>query len=152
MALPISKIKLIKQSADDLEKLSKERHPDNFSAFIPWKVRLADIICVPSFHRALIYLYRYDSSLAKKAEEKAEKLWQQTNAVTASSDYSLLGPVDMLRVSASDLAGTLRDIAQIERKERKRQIVKRTRNFIIFLAALLTCIYLLWWLWTNFLA
>ncbi len=57
---------------------------------------------------------------------------------------------------ARQLAERLHQIEQIARKERseakRRRIKKGIYSFVIVLAALLTCIYLLWWLWTKFLA
>lgn len=54
---------------------------------------------------------------------------------------------------ASTLAKELRSIAKTARKEGKRRTFKLifyiTSAVVAFLAALLTCIYLLWWLWTK---
>lgn len=58
--------------------------------------------------------------------------------------------VDSLKGTLYDIAETLQRIAESARKEIKRRIVKGICYGIGVLAALLTCIYLLWWLWTKF--
>lgn len=55
-----------------------------------------------------------------------------------------------LRGFAQELAETIRRIAEKAREERKWWIGKGIFYFISVLAALLTCIYFLWWLWTTF--
>ena len=61
--------------------------------------------------------------------------------------------VTNLKGSLYDLANMLNQIAESERKERNQWILKLifyvTSAVVVFLASLLTCIYLLWWLWTK---
>lgn len=58
--------------------------------------------------------------------------------------------VDSLKGALYELADTLQQIVESAGKERKRWMVKGICYGIGVLAALLTCIYLLCWLWTKF--
>jgi len=73
-------------------------------------------------------------------------------AITDDNEEEFTILVDSLRGILYDLSETLQHIAQDAKKERKRRIVKGIFYLIGVLASLLTCLYLLWWLWTTFLS
>ena len=108
-----------------------------------------------------IFLLSAKTNLGAKVEKyfaEHEQLHQEyeswrAKTFTEDNDEEFRTLVECLKGTLYDLADTLNQIAENERKERSQRILKLifyvTSAAVVFLAALLTCVYLLWWLFTT---
>jgi hypothetical protein len=107
----------------------------------------------------LIKMTEYFDKLCKEPNHKDIKPGDLETApqelqIFAGSFVSLLDEIAKQILSATE--ETIKPAEKQAEAERnttpaiRQRIKKKIYSFIIFLAALLTCIYLIWWLWTKF--
>jgi len=155
MKLTKNEIEAIEQAADELKKWA-----DNQSYNLPCatKVRLTPTWC----YKKEILLLCAKTNIGAKVEKDfaaidklhAEYESWRGKAITEDNEEEFTILVDSFKGVFYDLSDTLQQIAEEARKERKSRIVKQIFYIASALvgstAALLTCIYFLWWLWTTF--
>lgn len=151
MALTPDEIKSIEQVATSLK-----RWADNLSyEYSPTLIRIGPRL---GQDKVALWLLREMPAVGKKVEKDfnvLDEIIGEINSwcgktITEDELVEFDNLVDTLKGAAYELVETLRDIAKIARKERKRRIVKGIFYLIGVLAALLTCISLIWWLCTKF--
>lgn len=155
MKLTKDQIEAIGKATDELKKWADNQ---SYNSACATKVQLS-----PSWrYKKIILLLHAKTNIDDKVERDFDALdklhaeyesWRG-KAITEDNEEEFTILVDSLKGTLYDLAETLQQIAQNVRKERECRIVKLifyvTSAVVIFFAALLTCIYLLSWLWTKF--
>ncbi len=176
MALRYKTIKSIEQRAERLEKWANEigsewrqKRPqntrelrqifDNNKPFphLTWQLNYHSSLAesLGGYNYILEELQQYMPNMAKSVQKQHDDLLRTAKLVGRLNVGSCewFRKVNDSRDIATHLAETLQHLAEIARKERneaKRVRVKKIFYYSIgFLAALLTCIYILWWLWTK---
>jgi len=151
MSLTQHEIKEIEQVAFELKKWAHDL------SYAPPSITKVQLTPTRRYKKVIMLVLAKTNAGAKVEKEFAEldRLHQEYESWRGRSitedneeDFTIL--VDSIKGSLYDLADTLQQLAESARKEIKRRIVKGICYGIGVLGALLTCIYLLWWLWTKF--
>jgi hypothetical protein len=154
MNLRKEQIEVIEKAADELKKWA-----DNLSYTPPSATKVG---LTPSWrYKKEILLLLAKTNIGDKVERDFDALdklhaeyesWRG-KALTEDNEEEFTILVNSLKGTLYGLADTTQQIAEEARKERKRQIVKLifyvTSAVVGFIAAMLTCIYFLGWLWTT---
>mgnify|MGYP001068232195 CR=1 FL=1 len=174
MNLTKDEIKQIEQAADGLKKRADNQSYNPPSATIvqlsaSWRYKqLILLLCAKTNLGAKV---ERDFTAINKLHAEYESWRGKTLTEDNEEEFTIL--VDSLKGTLYDLSETLHCIAQGAREELSREELSETGQktppakcrrvvtylkkiprwiyvLVIFLAALLTCIYLLWWLWITF--
>jgi len=159
MKLP-NVVKSAEEIIGELEVWSNKYLPEDAQL---GKIELVDIVLdkpLKSFIRWLQW-HNHQTEADEMKEECSKILrWRHTTNGVLSQNLNENPFVANQKGFGLKLTDILRDMLEIARSELKNKerpklwitgwIFKKTSHLIYFLAALLTCIYLLWWLWTKF--
>jgi hypothetical protein len=147
-----TRIKSIEELSEKLEEWADNPSYDHSPTFIRFAPDLSQ-------KEVILRLLSEKPVLGQKVEEGFKLLQKKVcdlnnlsaKAITeAECNEEFCPRIDEVKGIAYDLVGTLQQIAEEARKERKRRIVKRifyvTSAVVVFLAALFTILHLLGWL------
>lgn len=156
MALTANQIAVIEQIATNLKIWA-----DNLS-YSPPSPTIITILPYSEHNKVILWLLSEMPAVGQRVEKDFDELYKMHQKVDSwrgkaitkdeSDEFQML--VDQIKGVAYDLVATLQQTAQKageEKKEARHRKTKRNLYILITgLAALLTCLYLLWWLWTKF--
>jgi len=149
MSFTLAKIKAIREIAENLEKCGETPFDEKFYSKLNYYVSVGDPAI--QFEATLRKLLWDKPHIADRIEREYYDLIRDAPKVSQiTGKAERLTEIGRLQSRAKNLAEEFRDIEQMARKERRHRWLKRICVFITVLAALLTCIYLSWLLWTTF--
>lgn len=156
MKLTKKEIKQIDQFSSELKNWADNQ---SYKRPSPTKVKLT-ISSSWRYKKEILFLCEKTNVGAKVGKDFTEldQLHQEyenwrAKTITEDNEEEFRLLIDSLKGTLYDLADTLNQIAKIARKERNQRILQLilyvTSAVVVFLSALLTCIYIFWWLWTT---